>query len=433
MVIGIRREDKNRWEGRVPLTPEDIVYLKKNYSLRFVVQPSEIRAFRDDEYREKGVTVDEDLSKCDVILGVKEIPPELLLPDKIYVFFSHTIKGQRYNMPMLRRLMELRDTLIDYERIVDNKGKRLIFFGRFAGIVGMVDSLWLLGKRLAASDILTPFRMIKHTIEYKDLNDIRSHLFEVAGYIRRDGLPDEIVPFVTGFTGYGNVSRGAQEIYDILPVIEIEPEELFKLGKEVRISRNHVYKVVFKEKDMFARKDDNRFSLEEYYNHPERYKSIFEKYLPLLDLLVNCIYWDERYPRIVTKKFLKETFMKSKLFKLQLIGDISCDVNGSIECNVKTTDVGNPAYVYDPLQDTIQDGIEGRGVVVLAVDNLPCELSRESSIFFSSVLKKLLPGLLNVDLNSDFENAGLPEELKKATIVYKGALTPEYEYLKQYI
>jgi len=159
----------------------------------------------------------------------------------------------------------------------------------------------------------------------------------------------------------------------------------------------------------------------------------FEKYLPLLDLLVNCIYWDERYPRIVTKKFLKETFMKSRLFKLQLIGDISCDVNGSIECNVKTTDVGNPAYVYDPLQDTIQDGIEGRGVVVLAVDNLPCELSRESSIFFSSVLKKLLPGLLNVDLNSDFENAGLPEELKEATIVYKGALTPEYEYLKQYI
>lgn len=433
MIIGIRREDKNRWEGRVPLVPDDILQLERNYPFRFIVQPSQIRAFSDDEYREKGITVDEDLSKCDVILGVKEIPSELLLPGKVYIFFSHTIKGQKYNMPMLARLMELQDTLIDYERIVDNTGRRLIFFGRFAGIVGMVDSLWLLGKRLAASGILTPFNMIKHTTEYKDLNDVKSHLSRVAGSIRKEGLPDEVVPFVTGFTGYGNVSKGAQEIYDILPVIEIDPEELFKLGKEVRISRNHVYKVVFREKDMFARKEDNGFSLEEYYSHPERYKSIFEKYLPLLNLLVNCIYWDERYPRIVTKKFLRETFMENRPFKLQVIGDISCDVNGSIECNVKTTDVGNPAYVYDPLQDAIRDGVEGRGVVVLAVDNLPCELSRESSIFFSSVLKRLLPGLLSVDLNSDFENAGLPEELKKATIVYKGALTPEYEYLKQYI
>jgi alpha-aminoadipic semialdehyde synthase len=173
MIFGIRQEDKNEWEARTPLTPAHVKTLMDNYFVKFIVQPSPIRAFRDEDYRAAGAEINPDLSTCDVILAVKEIPVELLLPNKKYLFFSHTIKGQRYNMPMLKRLVDLRTTLIDYERIVDEKGKRLVFFGRFAGIAGMLDTLWALGQRLELEGFTTQFSEVKRALHYADLESAK--------------------------------------------------------------------------------------------------------------------------------------------------------------------------------------------------------------------------------------------------------------------
>ena len=242
-VIGVRREDKSEWERRVPLTPQDAAQLQEEGGLQIVVQTSPIRAFADEEFVQAGVTVQEDLSGCPVILGIKEIPLDLFEPDKAYVFFAHVIKGQPYNMPMLKRLLDLGCTLIDYERVVDEKNRRLIFFGWHAGVAGMIDTLWALGQRLAWEGTHTAFSELRQTYTYHDLAEAKAALQQVGASIEAEGLPQEITPLTLGIAGYGNVSRGAQEILDLLPVIEIEPEELAALSE---YSEHHIYKVVFK-------------------------------------------------------------------------------------------------------------------------------------------------------------------------------------------
>lgn len=434
MVIGIRREDKNEWEARAPFSPQDVAELIKKLGIKFIVQPSPIRVFKDEEYQLAGAEIKEDLSECDIIFAVKEIPPHLLLPDKIYVFFSHTIKGQKSNMPMLKRLIDLKDTLIDYEKIVDESGRRLVFFGRFAGIAGMIDTLWALGRRLEKRGFNTPFRKIKQALEYSSVQDAKEKIASISAEIKERGIPEELVPMVFGFTGYGNVSKGAQEIFNILPFEEIKPSELSDFINSGKFSNQKLYKVVFKEEDMVTLVQHGvNFDLIDYYQHPEKYISCFENYLPYLTVLVNCIYWDARYPRLVTKNFLKESYMRRSLDKLLVIGDISCDVEGSIECTVTTTTPGNPIYIYEPLTGEIKYGVEGDGPVILAVDNLPCELSRDSSEVFSSVLKQFVPVLVQANYPESFEDFNIIPELKRATILYKGKLTPDYQYLERYL
>ena len=175
-IIGVRREDKNEWERRVPLIPEHIKQLKEKYNIETIIQPSSIRAFSDQEYIDSGANVSEDLSEAPVIFAVKEIPISLFQPRKTYVFFAHVIKGQKYNMPMLKKMMELGCNLIDYEKITDENGHRLVFFGHYAGLAGMFDTLWAFGKRMEIKGIETPFNEIKEAINYKDLNDIKDHL-----------------------------------------------------------------------------------------------------------------------------------------------------------------------------------------------------------------------------------------------------------------
>ncbi len=432
-TIGIRREDKHRYEARVPLTPDDVRTLTRDFGLRFVVQKSPIRAFPEEEYAEAGAKVAEDLEDCSVILGVKEIPPDVFEPGKTYVFFSHVIKGQPYNMPMLRRAMELGCTIIDYEKVTDDSGRRLIFFGRYAGMAGMIDTLWALGQRLHWKHYPTAFTTVLQAHKYPSLEHVDSALKKVGAHIREDGLRPEVVPLVIGLAGYGNVSQGAQAILDRLEPVTVQPEALPALGKEIPVRRDQVYKVVFEERHMVEPLDPHgTFDLQEYYAHPERYRGTFERYLPYLTVLVNCIYWDARYPRLVTKKYLREALENGTL-KLEVIGDISCDIEGAVEATVKTTDPGNPIYVYDPIEDKAIDGYEGRGPVILAVDTLPCELPVDASRDFGKALTPFVPALAQADFSAPWEALDLPPELKRAVIVYQGKLTPDYTYIAQYL
>lgn len=431
-LIGIRREDKNKWERRVPITPGHAKELKDHYHFDIIIQPSPIRCFPDKSYEEIGAIVQEDLSKCSVIFAVKEIPKELFEPHKTYVFFSHTVKGQQYNMPMLKTMMQQYCTLIDYEKIVDETNRRLIFFGRHAGIAGMVDTLWGFGRRLQYQHhIETPFVKIKKTYEYADLQTLKSHITNIGKQVEREGFNKALAPLIIGFSGYGNVSKGAQEIIDLFPFVELQPRQISTAFEDP--SNHCIYKVVFKEEDTVSPKDPNhKFSLQNYYRHPELYESKFHHYLPQLSILMNCIYWDKRYPRLLSNQYLKEHF-HSEMFRLQIVGDISVDINGAIQATNKVTTPDQPVYIYNPDTDSNTDGVSGDGLAIMAVDNLPCELPKDSSNAFSEVLWHFIPSMMQADYTAPFKDLTLPPEIKNAIILHQGKLTPSYKYINNFL
>jgi len=432
-AIGIRREDKSRWERRVPITPEMVARLRQEHGIEVYVQPSPVRVFREEEFAAAGAVVQEDLSPAQVIFAIKEIPPYLLQPGKTYVFFAHVIKGQPYNMPMLRRLMELGCTLIDYEKVTDERGRRLIFFGWHAGVVAMIDSLWALGQRLLWEGIPNPFSHIRNTYTYPCLEDAREDVRRAGERIRSEGLPEAISPMIVGVAGYGNVGRGVLEILTDLPLQDIEPAEVAAVAQDPQSSRQVVYRVVFKEEHSVEPiSPDVRFELQDYYQHPEKYRSCFARYLPYLTVLMHCNYWDQRYPRLVTKADIRALYAAGQP-RLRVVGDASCDVGGGIEFNVGCTEPDQPVYVYDPETDTATLGVAGRGPVVLAVDILPSELPREASEYFSQILAPYIPAIARADYQVPFEQLELPPEIRRAVIVYRGQLTPDYRYLEQFL
>lgn len=428
-MIGIRREDKSPWEKRSPLTPQDVAALMQRHNLDMVVQPSPIRVFRDAEYAAAGATVDDDLGGCSIVLGVKEIPAKLLLPDKTYVLFSHTIKGQPHNMPMLRRLMELGCSLIDYEMITDDAGQRLIFFGDYAGYAGMIDTLWALGRRMEFEGRRTPLAELRPAHQYDSLDAAIAHLRQVAAALARGGSMAGFGPVVCGFSGYGRVSQGAQKIYDELSPRTVQPQDLASTPG----ADGEFVKVVFREEHMVEPIAGGAFDLKEYYEHPERYRSIFEPYLPHLTLLVNGIHWTPKYPRLVTLDALRRLYGGASPPRLKVIGDISCDLHGSIECTVRATDPSDPVYVYDVTSSTTPNGVAGNGPVILAVDFLPAELPRESSQAFSRVLIEMIPVLASTDRGESFEAWALPAALKRAVILHRGHLTPSFSYMNEFV
>lgn len=433
-TIGIRREDKSVWERRVPITPQDARDLQADHDLKVIVQTSEIRVFDSDEYLQAGIAVREDLSPASTIFAVKEIPLKVLEAGKTYVFFAHVIKGQPYNMPMLKRMMELGCNLIDYEKVTDEEGRRLIFFGRHAGLAGMIDTLWAFGRRLAWEGTPNPFTQLRQAHRYKDLDEAIAALERVKGQIETEGLPEAIFSLILGIAGYGNVSRGAQELLSHLPVVEIAPDEIAAIAESKDASRHVIYKVVFKEKHTVEPvSPDDRFELQDYYQHPEKYRSKFETYLPHLTILVNAIYWDTMYPRLVTKDYVKQAYGGERSPRLRVIGDISCDVEGAIEVTVKSTEPGDPVFVYDPETGQTKDGYEGKGPVIMAVDILPSELPRESSVDFSRVLKAYISAIAKADFSVPFYQLNLPPEIKRAVILQQGQLTPNYRYLEQFL
>lgn len=426
MKFAVRAEDKTPHEARMPLVPQHIRRLMTEAGMDFVVQPSAQRAFEESEFSELQIPLVEDLSDRDVVMGVKEMPTKQFSPGKTYIFFSHTIKGQPYNMASLQDMMAKGCTLIDYECIVDEQDKRLVFFGVHAGLAGMVNSIWSLGQRLKAQGIETPLATLKPALKYRTLQDAKDALQAVAGVCRDTGALKGLGPVVIGVTGNGRVSKGAQEISALLSPIEISPEQL--LAGEAN-EDGAFYQVVFEERHMARTKDGSDFDLQTYYNHPERFEGAFLRYLPHLTALVNCIYWEERYPRLVTKAELTEMHANGAQPKLRVIGDISCDIEGSVEVTLKGTDPGNPVFVYDVKTGEARDGFEGHGPLIMAVEILPTEIPRESSQAFSDALVDMMPGLAASDMSADFASWNPPAPLKKATIVYKGELTERFAYI----
>jgi alanine dehydrogenase len=419
VLIGIRREDKNHWERRVPLIPADLAELQRQ-GLEFRVQPSANRIFSDIAYQDVGVQLAEDLGECDLIMAVKEIPRHLLQANKVYIYFSHTIKGQAFNMPMLERLRELKCSLLDYERIVGPDGKRLLFFSVHAGYAGAIDTLWTLGHRLESRGTPTPLSEIKRTFEYSTFEGAKAHLGVIGGQLHPDRHQITI-----GIAGYGNAAAGCAEVLECLPVEWISPEDLLA-GKQ---GTTPIRCVEFREEHMAQRKDGGEFTLQEYYDQPELYEGCFEQYLPHLDVLLNTIYWEPRYPRLVTRAWVE----RNRDSRLQVIGDISCDYEGAIEITLHATMPDKPAFTYNPDTGDMVESVVGPSPAVMAVDNLPCELSRESSQHFSSVLMNLMPALNACDWSVAFEDLDLPPELKGAVIVHRGELTPGYRYLEQHL
>jgi saccharopine dehydrogenase (NAD+, L-lysine-forming) len=432
-VIGIRREDKNRWERRTPLTPDHVRELVRDHGVAVRVQPSIQRIFPDADYAEAGAEISEDLAGCHVILGVKEIPPDKVIPGRSHVYFSHVFKGQRENMPMLKRLMELGATLVDYELIVDRRGKRLIFFGRHAGYAGMIDSLWALGQRLAWEGHSTPLEEVRLAHQYSGLDEATNHLMRLGERIRHTGMPAGLRPIVVAFTGTGNVSQGAQEVFERLPFQEIEPEDLPLLEEDRDRPQNILYKVVLDRSHRVRRKTDGGYDVQEYLDHPGRYEGALGDYLPHITLLINGIFWHPDRPVLVAARDLRALWREEAQPKLRVIGDITCDIEGSVEATIRPSTPGDPVYVWDPEAGGAAAGVAGRGPVIMAVDNLPCELPLEASEHFGDSLLRFVSPMARCDWSQPLDRLDLPREIKDAVVVHQGHLAPSYSYLEHFL
>ncbi|MFI0432733.1 MAG: hypothetical protein ACH36H_06290 [Candidatus Nanopelagicales bacterium] len=343
-IIGVRHEDKNRWERRVPLTPSAVAELVGDDGFHVRVQASDRRVFDDAAYRSAGAEVVAELDGCDVVLAVKEIPVELLGPDTAYVFFSHTIKGQPHSMPLLQHVLDVGATLIDYEPIVGADGRRLVHFGRFAGLAGMVDALWAFGRRWQARGVDTPFLRLRQAFEYDDLAQALDAVSAVGATIAAGGLPADVGPLVVGVTGYGNVGGGAGEVLDRLPRVDIAPGQL--AGELVRATPStQVLVSVFTEQDTVARDDGADFTAAEFLADPAAFHSVFAPTAGLLSILVNSVLWQPEAPRLLAVAELAE--LQRADGRLALIADLSCDIEGGIEATVRATTSDDPVFVFD--------------------------------------------------------------------------------------
>ncbi|MDR1681684.1 MAG: hypothetical protein LBS12_07885 [Prevotellaceae bacterium] len=429
--IGIRKETKSARECRVPVTPYFAEKLMRENDLSIVVQRSDKRVFKDVEYMHCGVELADSLHDCDVIFGIKEIPVSEIEPGKTYVIFSHTHKEQPYNMPLLQAFIERRCTLIDYECIRDERGHRLVAFGYYAGLAGMINTLWALGERYKRQGIATPFTQLQQAFRYKSLIAARRELRAIGEAIATRGVPEEIAPLTVGIVGRGRVSMGAQEIMNMFPVQDITPADLLKLEKSGNFSNKIIYRTLFSESDIAAPVEPGRpFVLKEYYKAGQAYRNVFEKYVDCLSVVVNGIFWHERMPRLITSDYLEQLFCTTPRPKLTVVGDITCDPCGSVEFTHKATDVEHPIFIYNPLTRQPVTGFDGEGIAVMAVDILPSELPRDASNSFSELLEEFFVPIARADYSKPYEELALPYPIKKAVIVLAGRLTPKYAYLK---
>jgi alpha-aminoadipic semialdehyde synthase len=427
MKLGIIKETKNKWERRVALNPAAVKELvEKGFEVK--VEPSEIRVYTDAEYAAAGAHLCEDLGDCDFMLGVKEIPLHRVISGIPHLFFSHTIKGQEYNMPLLQYFLDTKSTLLDYERIIDEKGRRLVFFGTYAGNAGMVDTLWGLGQRLKVhKGIETPFTKMKHAYEYESLEQALAEIKDIGDEIATSGLPEEICPLNVFLMGYGHVANGCREVLDMLPVEYITPDQLPQLAQNY--DSHKIYVAVFKEEHMVARKDGGDFELQDYFAHHDAYKSIVDRHLAHCSVYMNAIYWEPDCPVFLPNSEVA----KYQDDKLIIIGDITCDIEGSVECTIKATKPDNPIFIFDAKTGTATDGLSGCGVANCAVDNLPCEFSKEASDCFSNALMPFMEAMLRNDYTLPVAESSLPTEIKPACIAHQGALQPQYTYLAQFL
>lgn len=443
-TIAVRREDLDKiGEQRCAIAPEQARSIVES-GARLLVEPAvhpvtgdRKRIFEDEEYTRIGAEVSEGLSEADIIVGLKEVNVSKILPEKTYAFFSHTHKGQVKNRPLLRALMDADATLIDFELVVDADGRRLLTaFGSFAGYAGMVDTLWTFGRRLRAEGIRSSFAKVPQSIEVADLDRVRQLLAEAGERIATEGTPTEIPPVVVCILGRGRTSAGAQAMVDLLPTEQVtigRLPEVFSGGR-----RNRVYKLVLEVDEMYRISKaypeqrqafdtmDESARIDLYLKHPMLFESNMDSILPFVSILVNCVNWTPAYPRTVPKGLMTDQWEGGT--PLRVIGDVTCDPNGSIEFSRETW-IDDPVFTYDPLSGEHRDGLDTNGVNVMAVTNLPCEFSRDASLKFSRELEPLLPSLLSAKLDGAPDESGLPAELLKAAILWRGQLTEPFSHL----
>ncbi|UII34460.1 NAD(P)-dependent oxidoreductase [Fulvivirga ulvae] len=396
--LGIIKEGKVPVDRRVPLTPAQAKEVEENFkNVKVVCQSSDIRCFEDDEYRQNGITLSYSIDDCDVLMGVKEVPIDSLIPNKTYFFFSHTIKEQHYNRKLLQAILQKNIRLIDYETLTDSSGTRIVAFGRYAGIVGAYNGIWAYGKRYNLFDLRRAHACF-------DLEDLKTEYAKVS-------LP----PIKIVLTGGGRVSKGAMEVLNGMGIRKVTPEEFLK---------NDFDTAVYCQLDTWdynKPKDDGEFIRNDFYTNPQNYEGDFLKYTKVADLLIAGAYWDPRAPVL----FRREDIMEPD-FKIRVIADVTCDIEGSIPSTKRPCTIAEPIYDYNPQDDKVGAPLISEGnITVMAVDNLPCELPRNASEDFGrELVDNVLPHLFGDDTEA---------VIKRATIAENGALTERYSYLQNYV
>ncbi len=395
LKIGLIREGKVPSDNRVALTPAQCKWISKNRKdLEVIVQHSQTRCYTDKEYLSAGVEVKEDLSECDILLGIKEVPVEMLIPGKTYLFFSHTKKLQPYNQQMLQAMIQKKITLIDYECLEHEDGARIIGFGFFAGIVGAHNGIMAYGNR-------TGQYHLDRVNATKSLQQLIHTYFGLK-------LPNIKI----AVTGSGRVAHGILEIMNLMGIHEVEPEDYLK--------KTFVYPayVHLKGADLYKPNDGSRYSREHFHEHPELHHSLFAPYLEQTDVLMNGVYWEKNIPRLFEMDQINQPD-----FRIQTIADITDDKNGSIPCNLGDASIPDPVYGVDKITfEKTAPYLQG-SIDVMAVGNLPNELPRDASRYFGEQLIKYI--LLDLI-------AGEGDVITNATIIKNGEVTPAYEYMREY-
>ena len=399
MKIGVVREGKTPPDQRVPLTPAQCAELKRSYpDVELVVESSEVRRITDDEYRAEGIDVVKDLSGCDVLLGVKEVPLDELIPDTTYLFFSHTYKLQPYNAKLLRTIVDKRIRLIDYELIKRANGRRVIGFGRWAGIVGAYNGLRAWGMRHGTF-------ALPRAIDCADMKDMVSHAKAID-------LPSHMKIVLTGG---GRVGMGAHELLTSLGLREVHADAFLKEDfNEAVFTRLDV-------EQYNARIDGQPFDMEGFMADATGYKSTFMPYAEVADMYIAGHYWAEGSPFLFTRED-----MKAASWNVKVVADVSCDIDGPVACTLRPSTIADPLYGYNPTTESECAMDDPSGVTVMAVDNLPCELPRDASHGFGKeMMAHVIPLLVGGDRDNMLTNA--------TETTLEGALAPKFAYLQDYI
>jgi hypothetical protein len=395
--IGLIREEKVPTDNRVALTPSQCKWIvKNNPDISISVQSSPARCFSDKEYRSAGIEVKEDLSDCDILLGIKEVPYDRLIPHKTYLFFSHTKKLQAYNRTMFKTILQKGITLIDYECLEHHDGTRIIGFGFFAGIVGAHNGIMAYGNR-------TGLYKLGRVYQVKSFRELIHTYFGLK-------LPNIKV----AVTGSGRVAHGVLEIMNLLGLHEVEPDEF--------LSRNFDYPVYVQLKgaDLYAHKESGSYSREHFHEHADQYRSLFLPYAHQADILMNGVYWDHHIPRLFEKQDIPDP-----KFRISTIADITDDSNGSVPINMGDQSIADPIYGVDRQSFRKTAPYLPGSIDVMAIGNLPNELPRDASRYFGEqLIKFILPQLAGKEDGRDV--------IERATIVQNGKLTDHYSYMHDY-
>ena len=394
MKIGILREGKVPIDKRVALTPQHASALQQTFSCTVVAQPSPIRAIGDNEYVAAGIPLQEDLSDCDVLFGVKEVPIDQLIPNKTYFFFSHTYKKQPYNAKLLKACVERSVRLIDYELLTKN-GARVVAFGRFAGLVGAYNGLRGWGEKYGQYKL-------RPAHECKDMEEMFAQLQGIE-------WPSDVRILLTG---KGRVAGGAVETLKASGIPQILPDEVS--------SYEGCFWSQLDVEEYYKTNDGRPFDRKELFADPSGYESDFMRYAPFAKLYIAGHYYDSRAPYIFTKEDAKQLD-----FAITYVSDISCDIDGPVASTLRASTIDDPFYGYSAHEEKEIDHNHPEAIGVMAVDNLPCELPRDASLSFGSdLMKHVIPALFNGDAEG---------VLELATECAHGALTDKFTYLQEYI